>query len=146
MKIVLKGRKISKGVAEGQALVSSKPVSFLGGVNPDTGVVVERGHDLEGVCIGGRVLVFPRGKGSTGGSWIILRLAENNVAPKAMINIETEPIVAVGAIISKIPLIDKLDRNPIEAIKTGDFVKVDANVGSVEIIKLGGGGCARAIS
>lgn len=146
MKIVLKGRKISKGVAEGQALVSSKPVSFLGGVNPDTGVVVERGHDLEGVCIGGMVLVFPRGKGSTGGSWIILRLAENNVAPKAMINIETEPIVAVGAIISKIPLIDKLDRNPIEAIKTGDFVKVDANVGSVEIIKLGGGGCARAIS
>lgn len=139
MKIVLKGRKISKGVAEGQALVSSKPVSFLGGVNPDTGVVVERGHDLEGVCIGGRVLVFPRGKGSTGGSWIILRLAENDVAPKAMINVETEPIVAVGAIISKIPLIDKLDRNPVEAIKTGDFVKVDANVGSVEIIKLGGG-------
>lgn len=140
MKIVLKGRKISKGMGEGQALVSSKPISFLGGVNPDTGVIVERGHDLEGLCIAGRVLVFPRGKGSTGGSWIILRLTENKVAPKAIINVETEPIVAVGAIISKIPLIDKLDKNPIEAIRTGDFVKVDANVGSVTIFKLGGGG------
>jgi hypothetical protein len=111
-------------------------ISFLGGVDPETGIVVEKGHDLEGSCIAQRVLVFPKGKGSTGGSWIILRLAENKVAPSAIINLETEPIVAVGAVVAKIPLVDKLDANPIETIETGDLVKVNADAGIVEVVRM----------
>jgi len=78
--------------------------------------------------------VFPGGKGSTVGSYAIYRLKKNNAAPCAMINIKAEPIVAVGAIISDIPLVDRLEKNPLVAIKTGDKVLVDAINGSVEML------------
>jgi len=93
--------------------------------------VVEYGHELEGKCVTGKVLVFAGGKGSTGGSWTILRMADQGTAPAAMINVETEAIVAIGAILGKIPLVDKLDKDPTKIIKTGDFIKVDANKGEV---------------
>ncbi len=131
MKKVLRGRSITKGIGEGEALVTKEAISFNAGVNPDTGIVVEYGHELQGSCISGKVLVFSGGKGSTGGSWTILRMADQGTAPVAMINVETEPIVAVGAIVGKIPLVDKLDQDPTRVIKTGDSVKVDANKGEV---------------
>jgi predicted aconitase with swiveling domain len=122
----LKGRVIYGGKAEGRALVSSSPMSFYGGVNPDTGEVVERGHELQGQSVKGRVLVFPSGKGSTVGSYVLYRLAKNGVAPCAMINAKCETIVAVGAIISEIPCVDKID---VRKIKSGARVRVDgANV------------------
>jgi len=130
----LKAHVVSKGSAKGYALVTSQPISFLGSVDPMTGVVVEKGHELSGKCIKDKVLVFPSGKGSTVGSYIIYQLKKNGVAPSAMINIKTEPIVAVGAIISNIPLVDRVEKDPITAIKTGDKVLVDAIVGSVEIL------------
>jgi len=117
----LKGRIIYKGKAEGEALVTSMPISFYGGVDPNTGVVIEKGHELQGVSIKGKILVFPQGKGSTVGSYTLYRLKKNNAAPAAMINKETETIVAVGAIISEIPFIDKVD---ISKIKTGDKITV----------------------
>ena len=131
MKKVLRGRSIAKGIGEGEALVTKEAIGFNAGVNPDTGIVVEYGHELQGCCISGKVLVFSGGKGSTGGSWTILRMSDQGTAPVAMINVETEPIVAVGAILGKIPLVDKLDQDPTRLIKTGDFVKVDANKGEV---------------
>jgi len=118
----LKGRIIYKGKAEGEALVTSMPISFYGGVDPNTGVVIEKGHELQGVSIKGKVLVFPQGKGSTVGSYTLYRLKKNGVAPAAMINRETETIVAVGAIISEIPFVDKID---VSKIKTGEKVKVE---------------------
>ena len=121
----LKGRKISSGVGEGEALVTTQPISFYGGVDADKGIVVEKGHELEGKSIAGKVLVFPNGKGSTVGSYSLYRLKKNGVAPAAMVNKECEPIVAVGAIISSIPLVDKLEQDPLKAIKTGQRVKVD---------------------
>jgi len=130
----LKGRSIAKGVGEGEALVTKEAIGFNAGVNPDTGIVVEYGHELEGKCVTGKVLVFAGGKGSTGGSWTILRMADQGTAPTAMINIETEPIVAVGAILGKIPLVDKLEKDPTSIIKTGDFIKVDADKGIIQII------------
>lgn len=133
--IEFKGRSISKGYAKGEALVSKDPISFLGGVDPDTGIIVEKGHILEGKSMAGKILIFPRGKGSTAGSYIIYRLAKNGVAPKAIINIETEPIVAVGAIISNIPLVDKVDKSIFEFISDGDIVEVDGEKGIVRCIK-----------
>jgi hypothetical protein len=99
-----------------------------------TGIVVEKGHELSGKSIKEKVLVFPSGKGSTVGSYVIYQLKKNGVAPSAMINIKTEPIVAVGAIISGIPLVDRVEKDPVTTIKTGDKVLVDAIVGSVEIL------------
>ena len=130
----LKAHIVSRGMAQGVALVTSQPISFLGSVDVKTGIVVEKGHELEGKSISGKVLVFPGGKGSTVGSYAIYQLKKNGAAPIAMINVKAEPIVAVGAIISDIPLVDNVEKNPLEIIKTGDKVLVDAIVGSVEIL------------
>jgi predicted aconitase with swiveling domain len=119
------GRVIKGGRAAGRALVSPEPLGFFGGVDPETGVVVEAGHPLQGECVAGRVLVFPTGKGSTVGSYILYRLKKAGLAPLAIVNAESEPIVAVGAIISEIPM---LDRIPIEGIATGDWVEIQDEV------------------
>lgn len=135
MKIVLRGRKVIGGTAEGEAIVTKEAVSFLGGVNPDKGLVVERGHELEGQSITGKIFVFPRGKGSTAGPYIIYAMAKRKTAPAAMINVEAEPIIAVGAAMGNIPLVDRLDENPLEVIADGDYIKIDGDQGIVEIIK-----------
>jgi len=118
----MKGRIIYSGSAKGEALVSPAPVSFYGGIDPETGRIIERGHPLEGQSVSGKILVFPFGKGSTVGSYIIYRLKKSLKAPAGIINQECEPIVAVGAIISSIPLIDRVD---IKKIKTGDIVEMN---------------------
>ncbi len=133
--IEFKGRSISRGFAKGEAIVSREAISFFGGVNPDTGVIVEKGHVLEGKSIAGKILIFPGGKGSTVGSYIIYRLAKNGLAPKAIVCIEAEPIVAVGAIISNIPMVDKVDEKIFEVISNGDIVEVDGDHGTVRCIK-----------
>ncbi len=130
MTIKFEGRKISPGEAMGEALVTNQGLSFYGGVDPETGVVVEKDHELEGQSITGKVLVFPRGKGSTVGSYVLYQLAKTGKGPVAIINQETETIVAVGCIISDIPAIDQI---PIEKIKTGQKLRVDATNGLVEL-------------
>ena len=126
--MILQGRTIYEGTAEGEALVTSQGISFYGGVDPETGVIVERGHQLEGQSITGKVLVFPQGKGSTVGSYTLYRLKHNGMAPVAIINAECETITAVGCIISEIPCVDQID---IQAIKTGAKITIEA--GKVEI-------------
>ena len=124
------GRKISTGQAVGEALVTSMGISFYGGVDPETGCVVEKGHELEGQSIVGRVLVFPTGKGSTVGSYTLYRLKKAGLAPAAIVNAESETITAVGCIISDIPCVDHI---PIERLKTGMQVRVDGESGTVGI-------------
>ena len=131
--LVMKGRGVSPGRAEGTALVSRQRIGFNYGVDPHTGIIVEKNHELEGKSVRDTILVFPGGKGSTGGSFLMYRLSHLGTGPKAIVNIETETIVAVGAIISKIPLVDKLDHNPVETVLNGDYVKVDGNNGIIEI-------------
>ena len=126
----LTGRTIFPGQASGQTLVSRMGISFYGGVDPETGVVTEAGHDLEGQSIAGKILVFPTGKGSTVGSYVLYRLKKNGHAPLAIINADCETITAVGCIISEIPCIDQVDVNTIE---TGMHITLDAEVGSVII-------------
>jgi len=127
---VMRGRKICGGLAQGEALVSSAEISFFGGIDPETGVVVERNHPLEGKNISSKILVFPRGKGSTVGSYTLYRLKKNGKAPAAIINSECETIIAVGAIISEIPCVDKID---LAKIRTGDTVFVDGDEGEVNV-------------
>jgi uncharacterized protein len=129
--MIFHGRKISPGSADGQALASSMGISFYGGIDPETGQVVEKGHALEGQSIGGKVLVFPTGKGSTVGSYTLYRLKKAGKAPAAILNVESETITAVGCIISGIPCVDHI---PIEQIITGMKVRVDAEAGTVEIL------------
>ena len=117
------GRVIKAGRCQAEALVSPEPVGFFGGVDAGTGVVVEAGHPLHGQCIAGRVLVFPTSKGSTVGSYILYRLKKAGRAPAGIINAQSEPIVAVGAIIADIPMVDRVD---ITRIHTGDSVTIDA--------------------
>jgi predicted aconitase with swiveling domain len=126
----LEGRKIYKGIAEGEAIVTTDGISFYGGIDPDTGKVVEVGHELEGQSITGKVLVFPTGKGSTVGSYTMYRMMKNNTAPAAIVNEQIDTIIAVGCIISEIPCVDKID---IHNIKTGQKLIVNGSDGTVEV-------------
>lgn len=130
--MTVKGRSISKGSATGPALVSKDAISFLGGVDPKTGDVIEKGHALYGKNVKGAVLIFPGGKGSTVGSYVLYQLKKNGVAPAAIINVKSEPIVAVGAIISGIPMVDSLESDPL-AIPDGQKVTVNGTDGTVDL-------------
>jgi predicted aconitase with swiveling domain len=134
--IHLTGRQISRGVGTGKALVLGSNLSFLGGVDPKTGRIKDKGTGAYNRTVRNRVLVFPQGKGSTVGSYVIYGLQANGKAPAAIVNAQTETIVATGAILSKIPLVDDVD---IDLIKTGDRVTVDGDKGEVIVRKAGGG-------
>ena len=126
----LKGRKVVGGKAEGELIVSKKPLSFLGGVDPETGIVTDAESDIRGQSIAGKILAFPRGKGSTVGSYVIYALKKNGKAPKAIIVGEAETIVATGAIIASIPMVQGID---VSKLKSGTRVRVDADSGEVEV-------------
>ena len=125
------GRGISRGRGSGEILVSPAPLTFLSGVNPDTGVVVERGHPLEGESISGKVLAFGHGKGSTVGSYVLYALRRNGKAPAAIINTRADPIIAVGAIIGNIPMVDQPEVD-ILRFRNGTPATVDGTSGSIE--------------
>ncbi|HOI40611.1 MAG TPA: DUF126 domain-containing protein [Methanobacterium sp.] len=124
---MIKCRKISRGKAKGEVILSHEPLSFLGGVDPKTGNVIDRGHQLYKQNISGRILVIPSGKGSTVGSYVIFQMAKNNTAPQAIIAMEAEPIIATGAIMASIPMVDHPEEDVLEILTDGDLVEVDAD-------------------
>jgi predicted aconitase with swiveling domain len=126
----MKGRKIFGGRAEGEALVTSDDISFYGGCDPETGEIVEKGHELEGQSVSGKILVFPTGKGSTVGSYVLYALKKAGKAPLGIVNNSTDPVVAVGCIISEIPAVDQID---IEKISSGQRLEIDADNGVVSL-------------
>ncbi len=117
----LKGRLIFSGTAAGKVLKSELPLGLFGHLDPKTGMYREAGHPLDGKCVKGRVLVFPRAKGSTVGSYILYALRKSGKAPVAMLLSECDTIVAVGAIISSIPTVDSMD---ITALQDGAMVRI----------------------
>jgi hypothetical protein len=117
-------------VAEGEALVTRQPISFYGGVDPKTGVIIDPGHELRGRSVEGKVLVFPQARGSTVGAYVLYGLKRHGRAPAAIVNEFCEPIVASGAILAGIPCVDRVDT---ARIRSGDWLVVDANRGSVEV-------------
>ena len=135
--IVLHGRKVVGGVAEGEALVTRETISGWGGIHAMTGMVIESRHELKGVSFAGKVLVFPGAKGSSGWSnaFHMARLAGK--APKAMVFTVMTTKVALGAVVMRIPTVTDLDGDPFALITTGDWVRVDGDQGRIEIWKGG---------
>lgn len=138
MKITIKGEGL-KGLkqprVEGEALVTKETISFLGFIDPNTGTVIQKGHELEGKNIKGKILVFSTGIGSTVGSYVLINLANKGLAPKAIIQRESDTVTLVGAVIGEIPLVHRLEKDPLTLIKNGDKVVVDSEKGIVEIEK-----------
>jgi predicted aconitase with swiveling domain len=131
-KFNLEGRKIVEGFAEGEAIVTSQPLSFMGSLNPKTGYIIEQGHELEGQCLKGKIFVFPFSKGSTGGSYMLYDVVKNGVGPKGIINSDAEAITIIGAIVADLPIVDKVD---IEQISSGDYIRLNATDGIIEVTK-----------
>lgn len=135
MEMKLKGHKINAGEAEGEAIVYRGPFSFVGDINPKNGVVPVPGHELEGQSLVNKVFIFTTGHGSSAGPYQAYSCKEAGNAPAALVCIEAEPVIALSAITADIPMVDKLEKNPLDVIETGDYVKVNATKGNVEIIK-----------
>jgi len=133
-KEVLWGRSISPGLFEGEAIVSQHPIVFNLGIDAESGVIVEKGHDLEGQCTKGKILVFPYGKGSTGGAWTIYRMGVRQSGPAAMVCQNSEVLTTVGSILGNIPVVDSFSPEQLTRITTGDHLRVDGEKGSVEIL------------
>jgi predicted aconitase with swiveling domain len=135
VEITLRCHKLAKGCAEGKALVSKDSICFYL-VDPKSSAVKEKGHHLEGQSIAGKVLVFPSGKASSAVQMDgLVKLLLNKNAPSAMIVTDVETVLVGTAVLTKIPLVDRLEKDPFEVIKSGDFVKVDADKGIVTIGK-----------
>ncbi len=130
--ITLRGRGIVEGQCLGVALVSKMPISFLGDVNPEKGVVKSKNHDLHGEKLKGKVLCFPHGYGSTVGSYVLYSLARKGLAPKAIVNVKADQVIVVGAVMADIPMMDMVD---IYKINNGDMVEVDAFKGIIKIFR-----------
>lgn len=133
--IRLRGRKVVGGVAEGEALVTRQTISGWGGVNASTGTIIETRHELRGVSFANKILVCPGAKGSSGWSSVFHQARLAGTAPLAMIFNEMTTKIALGCVVMRVPSITELDRDPLELIETGDWVRVDADNGIVEIRK-----------
>lgn len=131
--IILRGRKVVGGCAEGEALVTRQTISGWGGVNPLKGTIIETRHELRGVSFKDKILVFPGAKGSSGWSVVFHTARLAGAAPRAMIFNEMTTKVALGAVVMRVPCVTALDLDPLELIETGDWVKVDGDRGIVEI-------------
>jgi predicted aconitase with swiveling domain len=134
-KIVLRGRKVVGGCAEGEAIVTQDTISGWGGINERDGTIIERRHELRGRSFRDKVLVFPGAKGSSGWSAYFHMARLNGVAPRAMIFNRMTTKIALGAVVTRAPAMSDLDQDPLLVIETGDWVKVDADNGVVEILK-----------
>lgn len=141
--LLLRGRGLSGGAVEGEALSTKQYFGFTHGVNPATGEIVDERHEWLGLNLKGKILVFPFGKSSSSGALWILETVRLGNAPLAIINVEAEPITGGGCILAEmlyntpIALVDRLDKNPCAEIKTGDYVRVNGEKGVVEILKQG---------
>jgi predicted aconitase with swiveling domain len=133
--LVLKGRKVVGGVVEGEALVTKQTISGWGGINPMSGTITETRHELRGVSFKDKILVFPGAKGSSGWSAMFHMTRLSGTAPKAMLFTEMTTKVALGAVVMRVPSVTDFDRNPLDLIESGDWVKVDADRGIVEVRK-----------
>jgi len=135
LETTIRCHRLAKGFGEGEALVSKDTICFYL-ADPKTGIVRERGHHLEGKTLSGKVLVFPSGKASSAVQMDgLVKLLLNNKAPAAMIVKDVEPVLVGSAVLTRIPLVDRLETDPFEAIRSGDFVKVDADNGIVTLTR-----------
>jgi predicted aconitase with swiveling domain len=135
--VVIRGRKVVGGVTEGEALVTHQTISGWGGVNPMKGEVIENHHELQGVSFANKILVFPGAKGSSGWSGIFHMTRLTGMAPLGMLYNITTTKAALGAVVLRVPTMTDFDRDPLECIANGDFVRIDADAGTVQVWKGG---------
>jgi predicted aconitase with swiveling domain len=132
-RVVIHGRKVVGGVAEGEAMVTRETISGWGGMNPMTGTIIESRHELRGQSFANKVLVFPGAKGSSGWSGIFHMARLKGMAPRALVfNIMTTK-VALGAVVMRVPTITDCDQDPLDVIQTGDWVRVDGDAGTISV-------------
>ena len=139
-RLILRGRGCAAGEFEGEVVVSHQPFGFWQGIDPQTGIVIDRRHDLYGTSLKGKAFVFPYGRGSTGTPGIFLEAVRNGCAPAAIGNVTSEPMIVMCALLAEaffkisIPIVDALDLNPLEALRTGDRVRIDGAAGTIELV------------
>jgi uncharacterized protein len=133
-KMEISAHMISAGKAEGEAVVYNGPFAFLGDLSPVTGQICMPRHQLEGQSLVNKVFVFTTGKGSSGCDFAAWEAKKNGKAPAAIICLESEPVLSGALIATEIPSVDRPDKNVLELIKTGDYVRVDATAGVIEIV------------
>jgi len=142
-RIILRGKGCAPGEFEGEAVVSSRPFGFWQGIDPQTGIVIDKRHDLYGASLRGKVFVFPFGRGSTGTPGIFLEAVRNGCAPAAIVNVKSEPMIVACALLAEaffrvqIPIVDGLDANPQDILRTGDRVRVNGATGEIEVLSRG---------
>ena len=129
----IKAASIGKGRVKAEAIVSTEPVSFNNGVESTNGIVIEPGHQLEGQCVTGKVMVFPVGKGSAGGSYVLYDLSQRKTAPAAIVNTRSDTVIVIGCVMGRIPMLHRCDRDPVEAIHTGDMLDIDLDAGVIMV-------------
>jgi predicted aconitase with swiveling domain len=142
-RIIFRGNGCAPGEFEGEAVVSSRPFGFWQGIDPQTGIVIDKRHDLCGASLRGKVFVFPFGRGSTGTPGIFLEAVRNGCAPAAIVNVKSEPMIVACALLAEaffrvqIPIVDGLDANPQDVLRTGDRVRVNGTTGEIEVLSRG---------
>ena len=134
-RVILRGRSVVPGTVAGEALVTRDPISGWGGIDPARGVITEVRHELSGVCFAGKILVFPSAKGSSGWSGFFQTTRLSGTAPVGMVIGRISAKSALGAVVTRVPAITDLDQDPCEVIATGDWVRIDADQGLVEVSK-----------
>jgi predicted aconitase with swiveling domain len=138
--VILRGRGCAPGEFEGEVVVSHQPFGFWQGIDPQTGIVIDRRHDLCGTSLKGKAFVFPFGRGSTGTPGIFLEAVRNGCAPGAIVNVKSEPMIVASALLAEaffkvqIPIVDGLERSPQELLRTGDRVRISGTSGVIEVI------------
>jgi len=137
---VFRGKGCAPGEFEGEAVVSNQPFGFWQGIDPQTGVVIDRRHDLFGTSLRNKVFVFPFGRGSTGTPGVFLEAVRNKCAPAAIVNVKSEPMIVMCALLAEaffkvqIPIVDGLNANPRDVLRTGDRLRVNGTTGEIEIL------------
>jgi predicted aconitase with swiveling domain len=135
MTIILKGRPVNGGVAEGYALVTKEALAGMGVFDAATGTVTEPGNPWKGEVVTGKVLVYKTGRGSSSWASCHQALYLQGTAPAAHVIAENNPQTALGVVLSRIPAVTELDQDPTEVIRTGDWVRVDGDKGIVEVTR-----------
>ncbi|HWT79552.1 MAG TPA: DUF126 domain-containing protein [Candidatus Methylomirabilis sp.] len=137
---ILRGKGCAPGEFEGEAVVSNQPFGFWQGIDPQTGSVIDKRHDLFGASLRDKVFVFPFGRGSTGTPGIFLEAVRNGCAPAAIVNVKSEPMIVMCALLAeaffkvKIPIVDGLPGNPRDVLRTGDRLRVNGTTGEIEVL------------
>ena len=132
--LVIEGRGLEsqrKWEVNGEALVTDVPITFLGFVNRETGTIEEEGHPLDGISIANKILIFPKGSGSTVAPYVLLGLFYNGNGPKAIINTDLDQQTIPACSLLGVPYAHSFEKNPCIEINSKDKINIRLKNGKV---------------